>query len=90
MHRSAKVFCCALPGALCGGRSRGEGQVWLYHHVMEREETTQNDVAPFLQHWQGLRTWDHPAMLALILMGGGGEDYHTPQQAQKRYFYASL
>lgn len=88
-NRSAKGFC-ALPGALCGGWSRGEGQVWLYHHVMEREETTQNDVAPFLQHWQGQRAWDHPAMLALILTGGGGGDYHAPQKAPKRCFYTYL
>lgn len=90
MSKRKSDFFFALPHALRGWWCKGEGQIWLYHHVVKREETTQNDVPLLLQHRQGHGAWDYPAMLALVRVGHGNRIYQTQQKAHKHTFYASL
>lgn len=50
---------------------------------MQGEESPQNNVPLFLQHWQGHRTRDYVALLALVLVGDGGRKYNTQNETQE-------
>lgn len=50
---------------------------------MKGEQSSQNNVALFLQHWQGHRTWDYVALLAPDLVRDGGGKDHTQNKTQE-------